>query len=109
MNPTPVDVVAELRAISHEMRAHRQQIADLQDTLVERFLYEISDGSKKKSTRALNGRAWAVGTRERYGFQIRIIVWTYTEAQQAKKNAEEIRAATVDVAKAPRRWKVKPK
>jgi hypothetical protein len=44
---------------------------------------------------AHNASAWALGRRQRHGFNVRRVVWGLTLARIERREDEEIRAATI--------------
>jgi hypothetical protein len=52
---------------------------------------------------AANCSAWALGEQRKNGFHVRRVVWGLLMAQHEKRDAEEIRAATIMVESAFKR------
>ena len=48
---------------------------------------------------AANSTAWAIGEQRRNGFHVRRIVWGLLLAQYEKREGEEIRAASILIAR----------
>ena len=47
--------------------------------------------------RAVNSKAWAIGSQQRNGFHVRRIVWGLLMAREERRDGEEIRAAVIYV------------
>jgi hypothetical protein len=60
---------------------------------VARFYGSVVKGMK----RASNAQAWALGTQQRNGFNVRRVVWGKLMAREERRTGEEIRKAVICV------------